>query len=39
LSAILNLGKFVLKKVVSTLGLAAASGAIQAATNKAVRNS
>jgi len=43
LSAILNLGKFVLPflamKVVPTLGLAAASGAVQAATNKAVRNS
>jgi len=43
LSAILNLRIFVLpflaKKVVPTLGLAAAFGAIQAATNKAVRNS
>jgi len=43
LSAILNLGKFVLpflaKKVVPTLRLAADSGAIQAATNKAIRNS
>ena len=43
LSSLLNLGKLVLpflaKKVVPTLGLAAASGAIQGATNKAVRNS
>jgi len=42
LSAILNLGKFVLpflvKKVVPTLGLTAASEAIEAATNKAVKN-
>jgi len=42
LSAILNLGKFVLtvlaKKVVPTLGFAAAFEAIQAATNKTVRN-
>ena len=43
LSSLLNLGKLVLpflaKKVLPTLGLAAASGAIQGATNKAVRNS
>jgi len=43
LSSLLNLGKlilpFIAKKVVPTLGLAAASGAIQGATNKAVRNS
>ena len=43
LSSLLNLGKLVLpflaKKVVPTLGLAAASGAIQGVTNKAVRNS
>ena len=41
LSGLLNLGKLVLpflaKKVLPTLGLAAASGAIQGATNKAVR--
>ena len=41
LSSLLNLGKLVLpflaKKVIPTLGLAAASGAIQGATNKAVR--
>ena len=40
LSSLLNLGKLVLpflaKKVLPTLGLAAASGAIQGATNKAV---
>lgn len=40
LSGLLNLGKLVLpflaKKVIPTLGLAAASGAIQGATNKAV---
>ena len=40
LSALLNLGKVVLpflaKKVLPTLGLAAASGAIQGATNNAV---
>ena len=43
LSSLINLGKlvlpFVAKKVLPTLGLAAASGAIQGATNKAVRNS
>ena len=43
LSSLLNLGKlilpFIAKKVVPTLGLAAASGALQGATNKAVRNS
>ena len=42
LSSLLNLGKLVLpflaKKVLPTLGLAAASGAIQGATNKAVRD-
>ena len=41
LSSYLNLGKLVLpflaKKVIPTLGLAAASGAIQGATNKAVQ--
>ena len=41
LSSLLNLGKLVLpflaKKVIPTLGLAAASGAIQGATNKAVQ--
>lgn len=41
LSSLLNLGKMVLpflaKKVLPTLGLAAASGAIQGATNKAVK--
>ena len=43
LSGLLNLGKLVLpflaKKVLPTLGLAAASGAIQGATHKAVQNS
>ena len=43
LSSLLNLGKlmlpFLAKKVIPTLGLAAASGAIQGATNKAVQNS
>ena len=43
LSSLLNLGKLVLpflaKKVIPTLGLAAASGAIQGATNKKVQNS
>ena len=41
LSGLLNLGKLVLpflaKKVIPTLGLAAASGAIQGATNKAIK--
>ena len=41
LSGLLNLGKLVLpflaKKVIPTLGLAAASGTIQGATNKAIQ--
>ena len=41
LSGLLNLGKLVLpflaKKVIPTLGLAAASGSIQGATNEAVQ--
>ena len=41
LSCLLNLGKlmlpFLAKKVIPTLGFAAASGAIQGATNKAVQ--
>ena len=43
LSGLLNLGKIVLpflaKKVLPSLGIAAASGAISGATNKAVRDS